>query len=444
MSNPELVDGVAIGKVFLDLENPRFEVVGSQREAIEILCDEELVLPLAQDIAEIGLNPLERFALVPTKGSKKGPQRSYFMAEGNRRLCAIMLLNDPELAPAKYKARFMEAAANWTAMSELSGVVFENKEAAKPWLQRIHQSGLEGKGRKSWNSEQQERFSGGGRNQLAQAFLDDAQERGLISPAERRNKITTVQRYVSNPDFRDSIGLDKDNAKSFALTRPEADYVKLAKRFIDDMLKGEEVSSRKGKDDIAAYGRRIVEQEKISDQRMTPAAAEGSGRGQATKPRRTKPTPPKKPAALPHSRKIELALRELDSYKLQSLYHSITKLDLEDHTPLLAVGLWSFVDSLTANLGRLDRDSFSSFFSNDRLASLGYSDRSLRKPMPEMLRRVQDYGNNTKHHALGGAFDAKQLYNDMEVLTELLERVVNKAVEAKRQEEATSPGAGKT
>ncbi|MCK0096705.1 hypothetical protein MWU60_14080 [Yoonia sp. F2084L] len=85
---------ISANRIFLDLENPRvanpFE---SEDDAIAWLCDNEDVLTLAKDIREIGPNPLELVAVM-----KKG-SNAYVALEGNRRVCALMLLNDPDRAP---------------------------------------------------------------------------------------------------------------------------------------------------------------------------------------------------------------------------------------------------------------------------------------------------------------------------------------------------------
>lgn len=85
---------VSINQIHLYEDNPRHKPVRDQPAAIAHLCRSEQVLALAQDIARIGLNPLELFALVPERDGK-----SYYVAEGNRRLCALLLLNDPDRAP---------------------------------------------------------------------------------------------------------------------------------------------------------------------------------------------------------------------------------------------------------------------------------------------------------------------------------------------------------
>lgn len=86
-----------------------------------------------------GLNPLERLALIPVK-SKGGRVTGYTMAECNRRLCAIKLLGDPERAPASLRKAFGQVANdyNYTPITKVAGVIFDNKDDAIIWLERIH------------------------------------------------------------------------------------------------------------------------------------------------------------------------------------------------------------------------------------------------------------------------------------------------------------------
>ncbi len=61
---------VPIGRIFLDLTNPRHPPLATEDEAIEYLCEKEEVWPLARDIAHVGLNPLALVGLLPIKGQK--------------------------------------------------------------------------------------------------------------------------------------------------------------------------------------------------------------------------------------------------------------------------------------------------------------------------------------------------------------------------------------
>ena len=165
---------IKFDRVFLNLENPRHEPFDSQDEVIDYLCTNEYVYELAKDLTKVGLNPLELFALLPSP--KSGRRKAYVVGEGNRRLCTLMLLNDPDLAPPKERRKFSDLAENWEPVPELFAIVFETKEDVDQWIERIH-GGLQGGiGRKSWTAEQKTRFSGDRKNIVAQRILDYAEK----------------------------------------------------------------------------------------------------------------------------------------------------------------------------------------------------------------------------------------------------------------------------
>src|SRR4029079_1880107 len=88
-----------LGRIFLNLETPRHEPVTTEAGAIERLCAKEDVPALARDIVLHGTNPLELIGLIQVDARKTEESNpSYFAVEGNRRVCALKLLNDPELA----------------------------------------------------------------------------------------------------------------------------------------------------------------------------------------------------------------------------------------------------------------------------------------------------------------------------------------------------------
>lgn len=95
---------IDIDRIFLYEENPRHEPIETEPEIIEHLCKDEQVYNLARSIADAGPNPLELLGLVeaPDSGSKK----TYQAWEGNRRVCAIKLPNDPDRAPAYLRRDF--------------------------------------------------------------------------------------------------------------------------------------------------------------------------------------------------------------------------------------------------------------------------------------------------------------------------------------------------
>ncbi len=89
---------ILISNLLLDLDNPRFpRIVESQREAINLMVEiqSDKIEALARDISEFGLDPSER--LIVYKNDVSEDNKSYTVAEGNRRLTALKILHEPDL-----------------------------------------------------------------------------------------------------------------------------------------------------------------------------------------------------------------------------------------------------------------------------------------------------------------------------------------------------------
>lgn len=65
---------------------------------------------------------------------------------------------------------------------------------------------------------------------------------------------------------------------------------------------------------------------------------------------------------LPNDDIIIQKLETLDNQKLSSIYYSLTKISLKRHTPILTIGLWAFLETLTAASGREENTAFDHFF----------------------------------------------------------------------------------
>jgi hypothetical protein len=425
--SPRKIEVVPIGKLFLLPDNPRHEPLDTEEEAIDHLCEHEAVLPLARDIVEHGTNPLERFALIPIENSSKSSgAKSYHVAEGNRRICAIKLLNDPELAPSKLKNQFTKLANEWEQVKTIEGVVFPTYEEAKIWLKRIHTGEQGGIGRKGWNAEQQARLDGSNKNKEAQKLLDYAENAKLITPEDRRKKLTTVQRFLGNETFREALGVLPSDDNQVKLTRPEADFKVILKTFIGDLVAGEKVTSRMKSDDIKRYARPLPAIEGVSGKRVEPAAPAvnkaGSRKGKVNK----KPSKIDKAESIGSENEITIALRTLGNEKLKSLYFSICDIALEHHAPLVAIGVWAFFDTLTACAGRNDGVSFDAYVTKNKIEGYGIKDKA--KTLVAILKRIDEYGNTTKHHKVAAQFNGQQIHNDMSALKEVILKLIAEAI----------------
>lgn len=415
---------VPLGSIFLDLDNPRHVAYETEDQVIEYLCESEDVWPLARDIARIGLNPLESFALIPVRGQKD----RYTMTEGNRRLCALKLMADPDRAPARLRKGFEDLATRRPPPTALRAVVFETDEEVRPWLERIHNGANGGIGRKPWNADQQQRFSGSTKNKIAQKFLDYAVAEGMLTEEQRKGKLTTVQRFLGVESMQEAMGIDATNPDELARTRPKAEFDHIAKRFIRDLLEGKEVTSRKNKPEVIVYSRPLGSLPGVTATRIEPEPLSGSG-GEATpvKTRRgtAKPRKIEKVKKVEYAADIASALKSYGNQKLESLYVSICSVELDHHTPLVCVGVWSFMETLTACAGRVGGVSFDAFLSNHHLS--GYGLTGSKTAIRSALTRTQDYGNTTKHDALAATFNGDQLNNDIAVLRPVILKCIEEA-----------------
>src|SRR6266581_7235396 len=100
MSKP--VD-ITVANLRLDITNPRFETEQeNQRDAIRQMAEDqgEKLLNLAEDIVEFGLDPSSLSIVIQ---DEETPER-FITIEGNRRLAALKVLNNPDLVKEVWSA----------------------------------------------------------------------------------------------------------------------------------------------------------------------------------------------------------------------------------------------------------------------------------------------------------------------------------------------------
>ncbi len=425
---PISMDAAPVDHIFLSLINPRHSPLDTEAQAIDYLCRKESVYPLARDVAKHGLNPLERFALVPVPGRKNTSSPRYFVAEGNRRLCALKLLNDAELAPAGQRRAFQSISAEWQPIRSVSAVLFPDLLSVKLWLDRIHNGEQGGVGRRSWDAEQKARSDGGNKNKLAQALLDYAEGERMITSEERRGKITTVQRFLVNDVFRETIGIDQTDPDGLRRNRPKDQFDLILRKFVRDLVENEHVTSRMNKKDIIAYARPLGSMPGVGTDRVEGEAVSEVNAESGIKSKTQRPKAPLKPKHIQFQAKIASVLDRLGNGKLQSLYHSICNIELEKHTPLLSVGTWSLFETLTACAGRNSSTDFQSFLSKSKLGKYAITDTV---SLTAAIGRIREYGNSTKHHPVSAAFNGEQLNNDMIALTSVIIKCIEEAITQK-------------
>lgn len=421
---------IEIDRIFLYEENPRHEPMTDEDEVIQYLCKDEQVFNLARSISEDGTNPLVLMGVVQLpKSGRQSTKKTYQVWEGNRRLCALKLLNDPDRAPPDLRKDFARLATNSTLVpfGKLPCVVFDDHDELRFWMGIIHDGTQNGVGLLSWDADQKARHFGSNRNKVALAVLDAAETMGLITKEERAGKLTTAQRFLNRSIVKEALGIDATNPDDVTYNRPLGDLKKQMDRFISD-LKANKIGSRFSAQQADSYGRKLARHTDLTGDRIQPLALRAV-KGSATADKARRKATPKKPREKGHieyDRDLAAALEDIDHDKLLSLYYSICSVSLAPHTPLVTIGAWAFVETLSALAGRSPDTDFPSFYSPQRLADMGLGDKKKTAAVRDALGRISHNGNATKHHEVSATFDGKQLANDVATITPLLRKTLER------------------
>jgi hypothetical protein len=142
-----------LSELRLDERNYRTGPVNGQREAIlAIIADQKhKLVNLANDILEMGgISPGE-----PLWVYRDASNGTYVVVEGNRRVTALKLMENPLLADGTTVEKEFRSLAGRFAdhpIRQLTGVVFPSYDAAAPWRRRRHLSSGSGVGLENWKT----------------------------------------------------------------------------------------------------------------------------------------------------------------------------------------------------------------------------------------------------------------------------------------------------
>jgi hypothetical protein len=231
---------VPINKLHFDPFNPRGEPEDNEETIRHLYGSQSTTLKLAEHMAEHGINPLDRLGIIE---HPKLPGH-YIVREGNRRLCAMQLLRDPDRAekPAERKAYRKLADGGRSIPDNIPAVIFREKVRARVWMSVKHEGHQGGIGTVTWGSGEKARFNREGEtgstrpknpNRQAEALLSYAVSKGLITQ-EQRNQIaiTTITRYL--PNVRAALAL-LNNEDCTTNARPN-EFNTALKRFLTDAI----------------------------------------------------------------------------------------------------------------------------------------------------------------------------------------------------------------
>lgn len=206
---------IPLSKLVVNIENPRFEIVGDQLTAIEVMLKNQnkKIINLANDISEYGLNPSDLTIVSPHETEKD----HYNVLEGNRRIVALKLLNNPNIIKKNklHYEKFKEIKKNipGTLPKKIHCIVFKNKADANHWITLKHTGENDGVGTVRWDAQQTARFDEGVSNKssIALQAIDFLKHSKAIDEYIKNNisrlPITNLHRLLADKKIQQLLGI---------------------------------------------------------------------------------------------------------------------------------------------------------------------------------------------------------------------------------------------
>ncbi len=267
---------LSVTSLLLDQQNPRLPQSGGalgQRQIIDELVTHDSVYELAKDICAQGFFPTEVLL-----GVRDGDQ--IIVIEGNRRLAALKLLINSELAPQSYLEKFRRLSEKVTAtvVAKVNVSIAPSREAATPILLSRHTA----QQIQSWKRPMQARFyrqlldRGLTPDDLVQSYgvtvgqiqdwiradavyrlacsLDFAEDVKSRVQNNREFPLSTLERLVASQPVREFLMLKPDPKEVLVSTAKPDAFLKAFRRIVQDVATSK-IDSRQANDaaDIQKY-----------------------------------------------------------------------------------------------------------------------------------------------------------------------------------------------
>ncbi|WP_394792450.1 hypothetical protein [Rhodoferax sp.] len=267
---------VQFNKLHFDPVNPRGEPESDEEKIRSLFGGESETSVLAAHLAEHGQNPLDRLGII------KHPKLPghFVIREGNRRLCAMQLLRDPERAPTTaIQKSFQRLASTGRPIPDsVQAVLFHEQPKARVWMSVKHEGPQNGLGTLTWGPTQKTRFNREGEtgttrpknpNRQAEALLTYAVGQGLITPEERvLIAITTLTRYL--PNLRTALALL--NTEDCTTNAVQVEFNAALQRFLKDAKETGSPGTPAEVHSRSTAGQRNAYAEKLRNENLTPSS----------------------------------------------------------------------------------------------------------------------------------------------------------------------------
>jgi hypothetical protein len=206
---------ISIANLTANIENPRYEMVGNQHEAISLMVKEQKnkLLNLAKDIVSFGINPSELPIVTPHE-TEKG---CFNVLEGNRRIVALKLLHNPDIVKENKsfynKIKELNLKFRNKPINDIECVVFPSSAEANRWIKLKHTGENDGVGVVKWDAQQTARFDErmSGKSPVVLQAIDFLKKTNSV-PSELKTMLkdlpsTSLDRLLRDKGIQELLGI---------------------------------------------------------------------------------------------------------------------------------------------------------------------------------------------------------------------------------------------
>jgi hypothetical protein len=354
---------IAVSNLLLDAKNPRLpEDVEGQPDLIRGMTgwDRDKSLALASDIVSTGLNPTEALIVMPASDDPK----RFVVLEGNRRVTALKMLEDPKLVDGIYGATLrsrlndLHRKFQTAPIRKVTCYVVDTREDADAWIDRRHEGERGGVGIVPWNATERQRRAarrGKGATTGYQA-LEFVQQHGELDDAtlvliRRRFPVTILDRILNDEEVRKPLGLGIED-KVLTMLFPPEQTVRALKRMVLDILhkrvKTPHVETDKERREyIAGFRRNELPEAKARLDRPVTLAGEALGSPASGSSSASKKPTGKRASNSPATRETLAPPRlrlTIDKTRIAAIFAEMQRLKVTPLTNAAAVMLRVFLD----------------------------------------------------------------------------------------------------
>ncbi len=353
---------IKLGDLQVNTENYRFDSVSSVRVAIDKMIEDqgENLFNLAESIVNRGLNPNDSIIVTPAEDVKN----KYIVLEGNRRVVALKILNNPELIEGvdntslRKKFKQLNERSTYTLNSEIECESYNDPKEADYWIAVKHGFAKPGVSTDQWNSLQKQRFEeiNSGKSSMTLQVMNFINKSKHIPSSIKTNasKIssTNLSRLIEDPNVRSFLGLELNNGNLLSKVA-EKEVAKGLTKIVKDILTSE-FKVKKIYDREAR--KKYIEGISVADRPDTFTLASKPWEINTIKAASNISTSKAKGKVMPKDRKKLIpksCVLSIENNKINAIYHELRDLEVSKFTNATAVLLRVFVElSLDAYIER--------------------------------------------------------------------------------------------